>query len=257
MLAGIGEDTLVRLRTNGIGIHHEAHGQGAAILLTHGFGATCRMWDEQIEDLTDRYRLLLWDLPGHGESEAPASLDSCVEMMRSILDAADVDRAVLCGLGVGGGLALRFWRAFPERVRGLVLIGVVPGLRSGAARTIWNGRVDDVASRLERDGPEALEGGVEVDRLLHADGSGLASAARSLLVQHDNGALPWLEEIDVPVLIVVGSEDKPALSAATFIERVVPHARAIVITRSGHAANMHKPDAVNAAIRAFLGRLPQ
>src|SRR5258708_27005371 len=68
---GTSEETLTLLRRNGSNIHHEAHGSGASILLTHGFGATSRMWDEQIEEFTDRYRLILWDLPAHCESESP------------------------------------------------------------------------------------------------------------------------------------------------------------------------------------------
>ena len=81
------------------------------------------------------------------------------------------------------------------------------------------------------------------------------SAARALLTQSDDGALPYLAEIDVPVLILVGSEDRPNLTAAEFMACSIPNARKIVVRRANHAANMHKPDAVNAAIRDFLGRL--
>jgi pimeloyl-ACP methyl ester carboxylesterase len=249
---------LARLRRNGTGIHREVHGQGSAILLTHGFGATSRMWDEQIEEFTDRHRLILWDLPGHGESAAPAksvSQTSLIEDMASILDGAQAGRAVLIGLGIGGTLSLRFWRAYPERVRGLVLIGTMPGLRSGAARDIWNGQVGEMAAAMDRDGLDTLEGGAEVDPRLHACPSDLAIAARALLTQSDDGALPWLAEIDAPVLILVGSEDKPNLTAAEFMARAIPNASKIVVRRANHAANMHKPDAVNAAIRDFLGRL--
>jgi pimeloyl-ACP methyl ester carboxylesterase len=247
------------LLRNGTEIHHEAHGAGSAILLTHGFGATSRMWDEQIEEFTDRHRMILWDLPGHGESGVPTdgvTADSLVTGMRAILDAAAAPRAVLAGLGIGGVLGLRFWRAFPERVRGLILIGTMPGLRSGAAREIRNGQVSALAAAIERDGLDALRGGAEIDSELHRCPLGLATAAHSLLMQHDDGALAWLGEIDVPVLILVGSEDRPNLTAAEFMARTIPNARKIVIPRSGHAANIDKPAAVNIAIRAFLGKLP-
>lgn len=247
---------LLRERT---GIHHEAHGQGAPILLTHGFGATTRMWDEQIEVFSDRHRLIAWDLPGHGRSETRASettTDSLVMEMLSILDAEAADRAVLMGLGLGGLLSLRFWRAFPRRVRALVLIGTIPGLRSRVARDIWNCQAEEIAEAVEREGLNALEGGVEVDPRLHTSPSDMAGAARALLTQRDAGALPWLRQIDVPVLILVGSEDRPNLSAADFMANTIPGARKLVIPRANHAANIHKPDAVNAAIRDFLRRLP-
>jgi pimeloyl-ACP methyl ester carboxylesterase len=247
---------LARLTRNGSYIHVEAHGSGPGILLTHGFGATSRMWDEQIEEFTDRHRMILWDLPGHGQSQAPIGTATLVEDMAALLDSEQTPRAVLIGLGFGGALSLRFWRAFPERVRGLVLIGTVPGLRSGAARDIWNGQVDALIRSLERDGLDALEGGAEVDPRLHGCPGDLAAAAHAQLTQSDDGALPFLAEIDVPVLILVGSEDRPGLSAAAFMERAIPDARKVVIRRANHAANMHKPEAVNDAIGDFLRRLP-
>jgi pimeloyl-ACP methyl ester carboxylesterase len=249
---------VARLLRDGTGIHHEAHGQGAAILLTHGFGATGRMWDEQVEEFTDRYRLILWDLPGHGESGigAAATAANLIEDMRAILDAEEAGRAIMIGLGIGGDLALRFWRDHPDRVRGLVLIGTMPGLRSQLAREIWNAQVEEQAASVERDGLDALEGGIEVDPGLHASPSCLAHAARVLLRRHDDGALPWLAEIDVPVLILVGSEDKPNLSAADFMASTIPGATKTIITRANHAVNIHKPTAVNAVIREFLRRLP-
>jgi pimeloyl-ACP methyl ester carboxylesterase len=212
------------------------------------------MWDEQIEEFTDRYRLIVWDLPRHGESKASAAVEP-VDAIRTVLDATNADRAVLVGLGIGGVLSLRFWRAYPERVRALILIGTTPGLRSNAARAIWNGQIARMAAALERDGLDTLEGGAEVDPHLHTCPLGLGQAARDLLTQHDSGALPFLPEINVPALILVGSEDKPNLTAADFMARVIPNATKVIIPRANHAATLHKPGAANTAIRAFLGRL--
>jgi pimeloyl-ACP methyl ester carboxylesterase len=77
-----------------------------------------------------------------------------------------------------------------------------------------------------------------------------------LLERHDEDALPWLREIDVPVLIVTGGEDRPTLSAADFMARAIPGARHVVVPRANHAVGLHKPAAANAEIRAFLARLP-
>ena len=238
-------------------LHVEAHGQGSALLLTPGFGATTRMWDEQVEEFTDRHQLILWDLPGHGESPAPDAMapDTPVRHMAAILDGKKIRRAVLMGLGFGGLLSLRFWRAYPDRVRGLILIGTQPGLRSAATRALANAQVEAQARALETHGLDALEGGAEADPRLHANANALAAAARALLIQTDPGALPWLAEIDVPTLILAGGDDKPNLSAAHYMARVIPGARAIVVPRANHAANLHKPNAVNAAAAVFLGRL--
>jgi pimeloyl-ACP methyl ester carboxylesterase len=253
-------DVVDALATGHSGDFVETHGQGPVILLTHGFGATRRMWDEQVEEFTGRHRMILWDLPGHGQRAAPAdnaTQDDLVGEMQRILDDASADRAVLCGLGLGGVLSLRFWRTWPHRVRGLVLIGTMPGLSSGIAREIWNARAADIAAAVEHDGLDGLEGGAEVDPRQHASASNLALAARCLLPMRDEGAKSFLEEIDVPTLILVGGDDRPNLTAAEFMASAIPDARKVVIPRANHAANLHKPKAVNTALRDFLHRLPR
>jgi pimeloyl-ACP methyl ester carboxylesterase len=62
------ETVMARLDRDGVAIHYEDHGQGPAILLSHGYSATCRMWDGQIAALKDRWRVIVWDMRGHGES---------------------------------------------------------------------------------------------------------------------------------------------------------------------------------------------
>ena len=62
---------MARLDRDGVAIHYEVHGQGPAILLSHGYSATCRMWDGQIEALRDRFQVIVWDMRGHGESDYP------------------------------------------------------------------------------------------------------------------------------------------------------------------------------------------
>ena len=217
------------------------------------------MWDEQVEEFTDRFRMILWDLPGHGGSDGPVdrtTRTTVVRDMAAILDTDGIQRAVLIGLGLGGILSLRFWREWPARVRGMVLVGTIPGLRSAMTRTLWNATAEAQAEALETAGLAALEGGAEVDPRLHASADSLAKAARQLLPEQDEGALPWLSTIDVPVLILSGGEDRPTLSAAAHMARTIPEARSVVVPRANHAVTSHKPDAANAAIRAFLARLP-
>jgi pimeloyl-ACP methyl ester carboxylesterase len=249
---------VTRLKRDGYELHVESHGQGADILLTHGFGATARMWDEQIEEFTDRFRMIPWDLPGHGQSGAPsagAPFDP-VEDMRAVLDNAGSKRAILIGLGVGGLLSLRFWHAYPDMVRAMVLIGTIPGQRTPAVQALWNAMAETQCAALEQSGLEALEGGAEVDPGLHQDAESLARAARLLLLNQGEGALPWLASINVPVLIMSGGMDRPTLGAARHMARTIPGATAVVIPRANHAATLHKPTAANLALHAFFKGLP-
>ena len=59
------------LDRDGVGICYEMHGEGPAILLSHGYSATCRMWDVQVAALRDRFRVIVWDMRGHGQSDVP------------------------------------------------------------------------------------------------------------------------------------------------------------------------------------------
>jgi len=250
---------VTRLKREGYELHVESHGQGPDILLTHGFGATSRMWDEQVEEFTDRFRMILWDLPGHGQSGGPAeraTTDGLIADMLAVLDSVGSKRAILIGLGAGGRLSLRFWHAFPTKVRAMVLIGTIPGLRTKAARDVANAIVEAQCAALETAGLEGLEGGAEVDPGLHQDAAGLARAARLMLLEEDEGALPWLSSIKVPTLLLSGGEDRPTIGAAGYMARTIPGARSFIVPRANHAVTLHKPDAANLALRAFFKDLP-
>jgi pimeloyl-ACP methyl ester carboxylesterase len=108
----------------GVSIHYEARGPANAppILLSHGYGATSRMWDGQVAAFADRWRIVLWDMRGHGESGDPRdpalySHALTVADMAAVLDACDIERAVIGGLSLGGVMSLAFHLAHPERVR--------------------------------------------------------------------------------------------------------------------------------------------
>src|SRR5580765_2086425 len=114
------------LDRGGVRIWYEARGAGPAVLLTHGYSATSRMWGPQIRGLADRFRLIVWDIRGHGESDSPEdpaeySEEIAVADMAAILDACGVERAAVGGLSLGGYLSLAFNVGHSARVRALML----------------------------------------------------------------------------------------------------------------------------------------
>src|SRR6266545_6815522 len=128
------EASMARLDRDGVAIHYEVHGQGPTILLSHGYSATCRMWDGQIAALKDRYRVIVWDMRGHGQSDSPAdpgaySEAATVEDMAAILRACGVQRAVIGGLSLGGYMSLAFHAAHPGMTRALMIFDTGPGFR--------------------------------------------------------------------------------------------------------------------------------
>jgi len=246
---------------DGVSIHYEAHGAGPALLLSHGYGATSRMWEGQAAAFADRYRVITWDMRGHGQSGDPAdpalySQALTVADMAAVLDACGVERAIIGGLSLGGVMSLAFHLAHPRRVRALLLCDTGPGFRNPEARRQWNERALARADDLDARGLDALGGGAEARLGRHRSATGLAGAARGMLAQEDSLLIDSLPRIAVPTLVLVGSEDKNFLGAADYMTAKIPGAQKAIIPGAGHAANLDQPEAFNHAVADFLAGLP-
>src|SRR5688572_28623774 len=94
---------------NGARIHYEVAGDGPPLVFLHAYTLDCRMWDDQFEHFTDRYRVVRYDTRGFGRSDVPTEAPySNHEDLRLLLDHLDIDRAHVCGLSSGGGIAIDF-----------------------------------------------------------------------------------------------------------------------------------------------------
>ncbi len=249
------------LDREGVKIYYEDHGHGPPILLSHGYSATCRMWNGQISALVARHRVIVWDMRGHGESDGPDDSAAysealTVEDMAALLRRCRIDRAVIGGLSLGGYMSLAFYLAHPEMVGALMLFDTGPGFRNPEARRAWNERARQRADDLDARGFAALGESDEVRMSKHRSAHGLAGAARGMLVQSDDDhIIAGLDTITVPTLVVVGAEDTHFLAAADYMARKIPGAVRVTIPDAGHASNLHQPAAFNRAVQDFLGGL--
>ncbi len=245
----------------GGGIRYQATGSGSpALLLSHGFAATSAMYAANLAALSADHQVITWDLPGHGGSDYPADPqaygpDAALADMAALLTHCQRERAVLGGHSLGGYLSLDFTLRFPDRVAALVLIDTGPGFRNDAARDSWNGRAEGTAARLAEQGLAAVGSSNELHAGEHRDASGLVLAARHTLTQRDGHVMDGLPRIDVPTLVVVGSEDAPFRGAADYMTAKIPQARQVVIPGAGHAPNVDQPGLFDAALRAFLDQI--
>ena len=251
-------------RLNGIEIDYHASGQGPAVLLSHGYSATRRMWDGQHRALEDRYRVISWSMRGHGHTESPAdpkrySADLTVADMTALLRQLGVERAVIGGLSLGGYASLDFHLAHPEMVRALVICDSGPGYRNAEARAAWNERARERAAELEARGLDALSGRSREMREAmgeHRSAQGLAHAARGMLAQEGSRVIDGLAAIRVPTLIIVGDQDQPFIAPCEYMAKKIPGARLEVIAGAGHSSNLDQPEAFNRVLRDFLDGLP-
>jgi pimeloyl-ACP methyl ester carboxylesterase len=248
---------------DGVRLHYEVHGPEqdpgrVPLVLSHGFSATAGMWDPNIADLAADRRVVVWDMRGHGRSDAsrdPAAYtpDVFADDLAAVLDAAGAPTAVLGGMSLGGYVSLTFAARHPDRVRGLVLVDTGPGFRNPDARARWNERAEAMAEKVEADGYTGSLS-AEVRDAVHEHPWGLALAARGVMRQEDSRVIDSLPAIAVPVLCVVGSRDTAFLGAAEYMARKVRDGRQVVIDGAGHAANIDDPAAFATAVRAFLDR---
>jgi 2-succinyl-6-hydroxy-2,4-cyclohexadiene-1-carboxylate synthase len=233
-----------------------------ALVLLHGFTHTGRSWDGVARALPERYRPLAPDLRGHGRAAdaTPVTLEAVV----SDIDRLAAGRFVLAGYSMGGRIALQYALARPARVSRLVVIGATAGIADPVQRTARARADERLAGEIERMPLEAFaarwaktptlaDQGPEIAARVHADrlrntSQGLARALRGL----GAGSLPsvWhrLEELRMPVLLLVGARDQKFFGIAQAMAGEISSARLEVIPGAGHAAHLERPEAVAAAI---------
>jgi pimeloyl-ACP methyl ester carboxylesterase len=245
---------------NGIHINYEEHGAhyGSPILLTHAYAASLQMWQPQFDAWRD-YRVIAWDMRGHGGTDSPPAQEDytekhTVEDMAALLRHLGIAKAVIGGLSLGGYISLEFYVAHPEMVSALVLCNTGPGYRKDDARAGWNDFATGYAKRFEERGLEGLGRGIEIDatKQYQRSAEGLAFAGRGILTQRDAKVMDAIDEIDVPVLVVWGADDQRYKAGCEYIAAKAPNARLVTIEGAAHAVNLYQPQQFNDAVLEFF-----
>jgi 3-oxoadipate enol-lactonase len=259
-------------RVRGIELAYEVSGKGSPVVLLHGFPFNRTLWREQVEALSERYRVITVDLRGHGETAAtrtPATMEEMARDVAALLDDLRIARIALGGLSMGGYVALAFYRLFPERVRALILADTRPQADTEAARLTR----EETAVRALGDGmhtiadamlPKLFAPATQDERpevvarvremILNTDPQGAASALRGMAVRGDQ--TEFLREINCPTLIVVGDLDLITPPAdAEIMNREIRGSRLEVVAGAGHVSNIERPAEFNRALENFLRAL--
>ena len=252
-------------------LSHIDVGRGLPVVLLHAFPLDRTMWEPQIAALFGECRCIVPDLRGFGDSPSggPYSMDRYADDVAALLDALQIERAVIGGLSMGGYVALALWRRHRKLIRALVLAD----------------------TRATPDTPESAAKRVELMDVAHDQGVGavidtqlpgligkstcekqpdLVKRIRSMMLRSSVGGIvgallamktrpdstPFLAGIDVPTLIVVGDEDAiTPVKDARAMQQLIPNSRLEVIPEAGHLSNLERPAAFNAALSDFVGSL--
>jgi pimeloyl-ACP methyl ester carboxylesterase len=261
------------VRIDDVDIYYESHGSGFPLVLTYCLGGNTSMWSGQIDAFSERYRLIVWDPRGHGQSESPAdpsqySVQRSAEDLRGLLDHLGIDRAHIGGLSMGGGIAARFAVTYPERVVSLMILdsntasGVPtsPAMRQIRETTINLCKTQDMAAVADYflgahpsyklyagDSPEARD---RLRRMILAlEPHGFANTIQALL--RADFPTERLAQITAPTLVLAGEHD-PALEVVRLTHRTIPGAQFVMIPGAGHLSNLDQPERFQHQIVEFV-----
>jgi 3-oxoadipate enol-lactonase len=243
------------------------------LLLIHGFPLNSQMWEPQLEDLADFVRVIAPDLRGHGQSDSvpgPYNMTQLADDCADLLDHLNVATPfVVCGLSMGGYIALEFYRRYPEHVAGLILASTRAGADSvegkagrdkGAELAKTEGATAVSAGMLPKMlAPQSYESDEELvdyvkDVMSTASLNGVVGALAAMRDRVDS--VPMLGDIDVPVLIIHGADDQliPP-SEAQIMHKGIPDSELVIIPDAGHLPNLEQPDIFSDAVIDFLEAL--
>jgi len=250
-------------------IFYDTAGSGPSVVLLHATPADHEFFLPVSKLLSARYRLVMPDLRGHGESglgDGPATMQKHAFDVARIMDGAGVERAPLLGVSIGGRVIFEFWRRFRERVSALVLCNTEARADSSEARANRYRNADDVLQRgtepffesmvpklmgetTRRSRPDLVEGARRMMRRMSP--AGVAGVQRGMAERPDS--VPTLKTINVPTLIITGDEDVlTGLPDAELMKQNIAGSQLKVVAKAGHFSPWEQPEEVGRIVRSFL-----
>ncbi|WP_245198012.1 alpha/beta fold hydrolase [Sphingomonas kaistensis] len=237
---------------------------GVPLLFLHGVGSDRSAWDGQVDAFGAERLAIAIDMPGYGNSE-PGHLEvegrkDFAAAALAVLDALGVEQAHVCGLSLGGVIALAMTSMAPTRVASVVLAdtfarhpegeAILERSLAGAASLGMAGLADSRADALLAQPADPAVRREVVDTMSRIDPAAYARAAEAVWLADQKHEAATLS---CPALILYGSQDRitpPALSEE--LKSLIPHAGLIEITGAGHLPNLEQPAIFDRVLAAFL-----
>ncbi len=251
------EPRKIKLQKSGIELcyYGEMDKAKMPLLFVHGSGGNGLLWKQQLRGLADTYSPIALDLPGHGNSTGSScqSVSLYVDYIRELKESLALPPYTLCGHSLGGAIALDYQLRYPEELKSIILIATGGRLRVTSEILDRYGRGEkmpemasylygsDASAKMIREGEKYI---MNVPaRVWHDD----------FTACNNFDVLSELHKINVPVLILCGTEDRmtpPKYSH--YLEQKIPGAKLELFPGSGHMLMLEKPNKVNTTIQRFI-----
>jgi 3-oxoadipate enol-lactonase len=255
----------MKAKVNGIEINYEITGKEGApwLVLSHSLACSVRMWDPTVAAFKDSYRILNYDMRGHGASTAPAApytLDMLADDVLGLVSFLKIKTAKYCGLSIGGmigqTIALRSSHPFEKMVFADTTHAQPPeALKQWEERiriAESSGMAGLLDSTMERWFTPAFRSSPPAKTIaaliLATPVAGYVGCGRAIMGLNTTARL---KDIKLPVLAITGNDDGAA-AGTKFIGETVPGAKFVGIPQASHIANVEQPEAFNRALRDFL-----
>lgn len=263
-------------------------GQGPAVVMTNGYANSTLYWEPLRQRLRQNYRVIRWDLRGHGRSGPVRDLETmtiagCADDMRRVLDAAGVEKAVLAGFSLGSQIVLEAWRHFPDRILG---ISPILGPFERPFDTLLHPKVGPMIFKLYQSIPAAVWGrGLKMGGLgsmlgpVHAMAKAIGFVGPEVpmtemepfylhlaqidipswyvmgLAAQEHSARDILDDIDVPALVIGGAKDRFSPGEVSrAMAQEIPDAELVWLEEATHTGLFDAREAIAEAMVRFLDR---
>ncbi|MBK8822190.1 MAG: alpha/beta hydrolase [Anaerolineales bacterium] len=274
------------IEVNDVTVHYKEVGSGeTTFILLHGFGANVYSWREVADDFAQYGRVIMYDRPAFGLTERPMPEDwvenpygmkANVELLRGLMDALGIEKAILVGNSAGGGVSVAFGLEYPERVESLILVD--PGVGGGRGPQfpawglplMWTPQMRHLGPLMVRDYQETLPNTIQREWFDQTKLTEEIKQEYLKIFQIENWdrafyeltfapaypeLRPLLPQLTVPVFIVAGQEDR--LIRAWYFEAIateIPDAELTLIPQCGHVPQEECPGLFMQAVVQYLDK---
>ena len=259
------------LRSSDAQLFYEIIGSGPDVILLHPFPLNHNFWNGVVPHLSSRYRVILPDLRGHGDSElgeGEATMEKMAADLAKLCREEGIAKAYFAGVSIGGYVLFEFWRRYRDHVAALVLANTRAAAETPESRATRLG----VAEKVLREGtagfieemlpkllspvtvsnrPDIVEAARRMMQKMSAQD--IAGVQQGMADRPDS--IATLKTINVPTLVVSGADDSVPRSEAELMRQGIAGSRLQVIPRAGHYAALEQPEEFGRMLRGFMDGL--
>jgi 3-oxoadipate enol-lactonase len=268
MIQSSGQELEIKVGNVFISYNEAGEKHNPVIIFIHGFPFDKKMWNAQLETLSGKFRCIAFDLPGYGRSQIAdeISIEYYADVLDSFMHLMQIDQATICGLSMGGYIALRAIVKYPGRFSKLILCDTQCIADTDEGRKKRYGTIE----LIEKEGllpfVEGFMKNLFTEKNQQSNQSYLQAIKNTMLSANPETVIATLKalaerietcsnlmDIKIPVLVICGEEDKiTPVKQSQFLHENIQGAKIILLPEAAHLSNIEQPELFNQAVAGFM-----